>query len=548
MRRNDKAFKIKIKLWVCFGLYAAIIFVTLWLLQVVFLQKFYNKMVIQNVKKVAKQIKTQESQNDLEEVIDEAALQHSLLIFLTDSQGNVLYNADEHNSVYEKYENSNKTEKDTEKNITENTEENATENITENTDENTDTKSALKEDTKTDQNPYFDSEEPMNWQLGAFRNLPQDYTKFLEQLLKSKDGTIGYTTKDDAAYVYGTKLSVSERNKWSDKGELILYISTQLGAVGAATNILRVQLVWVTILSLLIGFFIAYFFSRQFAKPISAISTQAKRMAVGEFEGEYERGFCQELDELSDTLKETATTLHQLENTRRELLANISHDLRTPLTMIKGYAEMVRDISWNDDEKREEDLMIIINESDRLTRLVNDILEYSSVQSAQYTVEFQAISISNLTKQVADQFAPLCEKKNIVIETEIQENQWVKGDQKLIERVLYNLIDNAICHSTDREDNRKGVIQVRVKEKEHTVLVEVQDYGKGIPKEELPYIWDRYFTSKKREKNKKKSGLGLAITKEILLKQKANFGVESEDGCLFWFELKKFEIKKEEER
>lgn len=199
----------------------------------------------------------------------------------------------------------------------------------------------------------------MNWQIGAYRNLPQNYSDFLEQLSSSQDGTIGFPTENNTAYVYGMVLPDSVQFG-SEKA--VLYISMQLGAVGATTSILRIQLIWVTFVSFVIAFIIAYFLSRQFSRPIFAISTQAKRMVTGEFVGDYERGFCQELDNLSATLEETTAALQQLENARRELLANVSHDLRTPLTMIKGYAEMIRDISWNDESRRDDDLAIIIRE------------------------------------------------------------------------------------------------------------------------------------------------------------------------------------------
>lgn len=316
----------------------------------------------------------------------------------------------------------------------------------------------------------------------------------------------------------------------------VLYISMQLGSVSATTSILRIQLIWVTLASLVIGFMIAYFISEQFARPISAISAQAKRMANGEFYSNYKKGFCLELDELSNTLGETAASLERLENARRELLANVSHDLRTPLTMIKGYAEIVREISWNDEKKRDEDLDIIIREADRLTELVYDILEYSAMQSPNLSVEFRDIDLSSAAQYVVEQFEPLCEQNNCKLVSALESGQWVNGDENQLKRVLYNLIDNAICHSGD---NRK--VQVSLKCIGAVVRIEVRDYGEGIPKEELPYIWDRYFTSKQRKSIGGKSGIGLAITKEILLIQKANFGVESElgQGSTFWFELEK---------
>lgn len=504
MKLNRKSFGVK--LWLYFVGFAAIIFAALWLLQTVFLQSFYNSMAIHNIKQVALQIAEQQDSDVLDSLIEDYALEYSLLIFLTDWNGNVIYSADEHSSVYEKHQNWNI-------------------------------------ENNSGGNPYRNSDEPMNWQIGAYRNLPQNYSDFLEQLSSSQDGTIGFPTENNTAYVYGMVLPDSVQFG-SEKA--VLYISMQLGAVGATTSILRIQLIWVTFVSFVIAFIIAYFLSRQFSRPIFAISTQAKRMVTGEFVGDYERGFCQELDNLSATLEETTAALQQLENARRELLANVSHDLRTPLTMIKGYAEMIRDISWNDESRRDDDLAIIIREADRLTGLVNDILEYSAMQSRNLSVEFESLDLSSIVQCVAEQFIPLCEQSDCEIKISLEPRQWVNGNEKLLKRVLYNLIDNAVSHSGNNK------IYVSLRKAGLGVRVEIRDFGPGIPEEELPYIWDRYFTSKNRRSDINKSGLGLAITKSILLMFEADFGVDSKlgQGSIFWFELKKVtpEPKAEEGR
>lgn len=498
MKLRLKSFGMK--LWLCFALFSAIIFVALWLLQTVFLQSFYNGMAIQNVQKVAAQIAEQRDSEDLESAIDNFALNDSLLIFLTDWQGNVIYSADQNSFVYQ-------------------------ENRTWHTSEN------------GNDNPYRNPDEMLNWQVGAFHNLPQGYDEFLQQLLASDDDHVGYTLENDTAYIYGMKLSASGAAAGLLGGkEAVLYISMPLGAVGAAVAILRLQLVWVTLVSLVIGFVIAYFLSRRFARPVSSISAQAKRMANGNFDGDFEKGFCLELDELSDTLGQTADALAQAENYRRELLANVSHDLRTPLTMIRGYAESVRDITWEDHEKRETDLTIIIREADRLTGLVNDILDYSALQAADQSVEWENVDISSAAQNVMKQFEPLCMRDSYTIEAFIEPERWVRGNKKQLVRVLYNLIDNAIQHAGS---SRK--IQIVVKDLGKSIRIEVRDYGKGIRQDELPYVWDRYFTSKQRQRSGGGSGLGLAIAKEILLAHKAEFGVENESrqGCLFWFALGK---------
>lgn len=496
MKRKSKSFGMK--LWLSFLLFAAVIFGALWLLQTVFLQSFYDGMAIANVKKLAVEIEEQIDRDDFWEYLNGLAAEHSVLIFVTDWNGQVLYSADEHSSLYKKkYD------------------------------------GTYDKQYNSDGNPYRKEQGLLNWQIGALRNLPQDYEKFLTRLLESENGTVGYAVEDGNSYIYGAVLPTSE--KMGDDGAA-LYIGMQLGAVGATVNILRMQLVWVIFVSLVIAAMIAGFLSRQFSRPVLEISSQARKLAGGSFMSGYKKGFCRELDELADTLTETAAALEQLEQERRELLANVSHDLRTPLTMIKGYAEVIRDLSWNDEERREEDLAVIIREADRLAGLVNDILEYSAMEREHAEDDFTEIDISGLVQKVADQCTVLYGQQGYEIETVIETGYRVMGNEKQLERVLYNLIDNALSHS--HSDHEKKVT-VSLKRKMDTVRVEVRDYGEGIPRETLPYIWDRYVTSRERGQNRGRSGLGLAIVKEILVRHQAGFGVESEvgKGSVFWFEL-----------
>lgn len=491
------------KLWLSFVLFATLIFGILWLLQIVFLQSFYDQMAIKMVKRAAREIIAGQGRGDWESLIDKLANQNSLLIFVTDRQGNIVYSADEYSTVYR---------------------ENRTWHVGE----------------EENSNPYRDADQPLSWQLGAASShrLPQNYSAFLELLAAGSENQIDYLA-ENRVYIYGTKLPAADPDSTlSANQELVLYLSMTLGAVGATARILRIQLIWVTLVSLILGFAIAFFLSRRFSRPISALSKQARRMADGAFDSHQETGFCSELDELAQTLSQTSEALKKAEDYRRRLLANVSHDLRTPLTMIKGYAEIIRDISWEDPEKRADDLTVIIRETDRLTALVNDILEYSAMLNDKTPVEFAVINISTAVQDLVKQFETV--RDNYKIERMIAPEQYVYGDQKQLMRVLYNLTDNALRHT-----GSSRTVQIAVKDLNTQVRVEIRDFGKGILPNELSSIWERYFTSQESRNNHQGAGLGLAIVKEILIAHQARFGVDSvpEQGSVFWFELKKAEDK-----
>ncbi|MGN1318449.1 MAG: ATP-binding protein [Lachnospirales bacterium] len=487
-----------VKLWTYFAFLMAIMFVILWLLQTVFLQNFYNSMAVKNVEKAANKILNEEENTNIFDYIDTLAYNNSLLIFLTDENGKVIYNTDEHFNLYKEHS----------KNSSNNQSNNA----------------------------YFKEGRLKNWQIGASRNLPRDFSSFLDKLSESEDKTIGYKTENGSSYIYGMFLSENWA-KSNNVGEntVVLYISSSLEAIGGTVGIIRMQLIWTTIISLIISMIIAFFASHRFSKPVEILSNESKKMAKGDFDCEFKKGFCKELDALADTLNYTAEELRKTDEFRLDFLANISHDLRTPLTMIKGYAESIYDFSWENKKECEEDLAVIIKETDRLTALVNDILEYSSLHFEKNHTEYEKFNISNLTESIITQFSKLCNNKECEIKSYIDENVFVYGNKKQIERVLYNLIDNALTHSGNIKK-----IDITLNKTNDEAVIKIRDYGKGIPKEELAHIWDKYFTMKQQKRNALGSGLGLAISKEILLSHKAIFGVESEEGkgCEFWFKLK----------
>lgn len=486
-----KARSFRTKLWIYFLLFGTIIFSLLWILQTVFLQSFYNRMLIRNTESAAQEIIRSSGSQDIAEIIDRITLDNSLLVFITDPEGTILYSSDSYKSSYRSSYYQDEAAAD-----------------------------------KKNENPYRQNDR-MNWQIGNYRNLPDGYEAFLSGLAESGNGVVRMET--DSQYIYGAYLYLNGNTEKS-----VLYVSTALGAVGAAVSIIRLQLLWVTALSLLVAFGLAWLAAKRFSGPVASLAEKAKKVDDDEYRNHFQKGFCIELDELSDCLDQTAERLRAAKTYQKELLANVSHDLRTPLTMIKGYAELVRDFSWEDEAQRNEDIGVIIREADRLTALVNEILEYSSLQSPEQAPEFEPVDLGELVCKVSERFETLFAGEGGRIECQIAEEAWICGNRELLERAVCNLLDNAVRHAG-------AAMKIRVSvTKGDRIRLEIRDYGAGIAEDELPYIWEKYYTSRQRG-HKGVSGLGLAIVKEIAVMHDAGYGVQSEvgKGSTFWMEFKK---------
>lgn len=315
------------------------------------------------------------------------------------------------------------------------------------------------------------------------------------------------------------------------------FINTSVEPIDSTISLLRGQLIVITIILLLLSFVLSYFISNLISSPIVKINKSAKRLAKGEFDVEFDiDSKISELNELSRTLNYTKDELSKTEELRRDLMANVSHDLKTPLTMIKAYAEMGRDLHKDSKKKREKDMDTIIEEVDRLTILVNDILDLSKMQSNIENIEITEFNIVDLVNDIINRYSVYSELEDYkFIFNHDQEVILIKADYKKMEQVIYNLINNAINYTG--EDNTV-IINVKI---DDVIRVEIIDSGKGIKEEDIPYIWDKYYkNSKKHKRNLIGTGLGLSIVKNILELHNYKYGVLSSDkGTTFYFEIKK---------
>lgn len=313
------------------------------------------------------------------------------------------------------------------------------------------------------------------------------------------------------------------------------FLSSSLQPLDGAVEIIKKELVIVSIMVLLFSFLIGYFISKKLSKPIEKINKTAKIMAQGDYENTYffiDENIL-ELNELVSTLNQTNDELTKIDELQKEILANVSHDLKTPLTMIKAYAEMVRDLTYKDDVKREDNLNVIIEETDRLNLLVNDIIELTKINNDLQNLNITEFDLVELINSIINRFSIM--DANFVFKNKLP--IIVKADKIRIEQVIYNLIINAINYT----GKDKKVI-INLKENDKYVHVEIKDTGKGIDEEDLKLIWKRYYkVDKKYRREKKGSGIGLSIVENILKKHKFNYGVNSikNKGTTFYFDIDK---------
>lgn len=313
------------------------------------------------------------------------------------------------------------------------------------------------------------------------------------------------------------------------------FLSSSLQPLDGAVEIIKKELVIVSIMVLLFSFLIGYFISKKLSKPIEKINKTAKIMAQGDYENTYffiDENIL-ELNELVSTLNQTNDELTKIDELQKEILANVSHDLKTPLTMIKAYAEMVRDLTYKDDVKREDNLNVIIEETDRLNLLVNDIIELTKINNDLQNLNITEFDLVELINSIINRFSIM--DANFVFKN--KSPIIVKADKIRIEQVIYNLIINAINYT----GKDKKVI-INLKENDKYVHVEIKDTGKGIDEEDLKLIWKRYYkVDKKYRREKKGSGIGLSIVENILKKHKFNYGVNSikNKGTTFYFDIDK---------
>lgn len=468
---------IRAKLWGGMMILVVVIIVLLWLFQIVFLNKFYMVLEIGGVRKNAESIVTEiEKLSDVSQINNEENIQENI-----------------ENYVYEKQ--------------------------------------LSVEMIDNDNNVLYQSSS------GSNTNMPGVMQEAVLEVSKRAMG--GEESRKEIVHPkYGyefTIIGIPIMNK--DRVRGVLTVMIPMASIEGTVDILKKQLIIISGVLLIVSLLISYKLSNKFANPISNISRVADSYAKGEYDTRINQVSDDEIGRLAQSMNEMGNALMRNDVLQKELIANVSHELRTPLTLIRGYAETLRDVTGENPEKREKQLGVIIEESERLGNIVEDILNLSRLQTGAVTLAFENFSLKEMLTSIKDHFELGENGKHLDLVGVLELEENLLGDKDSILQVFYNLIGNAFRHS--RADQSVVVAAIP---NEKMVRIEIRDCGEGIAEEEIEHVFERYYKGKRTDGKKGDgTGLGLAIVKSILDMHQVPYGVESKlgEGTVFWFELQK---------
>lgn len=270
----------------------------------------------------------------------------------------------------------------------------------------------------------------------------------------------------------------------------------------------------------------SWFVAKKFSGPLIKMEKATREIAKGNLKIKVRIKSKDEIGSLAKAIDDLSVELNNYRVNRSELLANISHELRTPISYLKGYSQLLRNYQYQNKEELESYSLIIEKESDRLAKLIQDLFELSKMEEGRTRLYLQSVDIEDLLEDLIRKVKVKAVEKNIVLKVDIEEElPSIISDGSRIEQILLNLLENALAYT------EKGTIMVQATHRKANIFITIKDTGMGIPQEDLPFIFDRFHrVEKSRSRQMGGTGLGLAIVYEMVKLLKGNITVESENG------------------
>ncbi len=345
-------------------------------------------------------------------------------------------------------------------------------------------------------------------------------TQGIVQELEAEVATVGISWQD---------------SEGSNVGAVLMHTSLAHFENGSST-VIR-QTLFAAIAALFVGVILTYIISLHMVKPLESINKVVGEIGKGNFESRVIVNRNDEIGQLASSFNTMAEELNRNENMRRDFVANVSHELRSPMTSIQGYVQGIVDgvIPPSDTQRY---LDVVLHETKRLNKLINELLDLSHIESGKFSLNFSRFNINELIRLTLIKNEKRFDDKHLDVEVLFrQENCFVWADQDRIEQVVTNLIDNAIKFSSDH-----GKLTIWTHSADDLTYVTVEDNGRGIAAVDLPLIFERFYTADKAHTAGGGTGLGLSIVKKLLEQHGQNIKVTSSGkGAAFTFSLQSAE-------
>jgi len=317
-----------------------------------------------------------------------------------------------------------------------------------------------------------------------------------------------------------------------------LLLSNTITQIEALQRLNRQQLFLFTIILTIFASTISFFLAQHFIRPIKTIKEAIVRLTKGELYSVPKLNRGDELGTLSESVADLSTELQRVDVLRKEVIANVSHELRSPLALITGYGEMVRDVSGSDERLRKEHMDLIISEAHRMSAMVDDIMDFSIMQAGYTQLKNEVWNTYEVVSSVVAYARGIANQYDITVDFEADStNGNALFDRIKMEQVLRNLINNGINHTPKNER-----LLIKLTNTAAGTKVAIINPGKDIPPEQLELIWERYQRVQHQAGHKEGTGIGLAIVKTILTSHAFEYGAESKNGVTcFWFVVPRLE-------
>ena len=484
-REKYKNISIKWKIFVYLIGFCTLLLILLWLFQIVFLDSFYKNIKINEVKKTASIIMKNIDNENIGEIIENLSVSNDVCVEVLSENGTVLYSSD------------------------------------------------VLTDCIIHKMPQFEKMRLVNQTVENGGELLGYYNRgsfFGNVLNRNRFGNRELETNMNMNLQETIIYSKIITDKNGDK--IILFLNSVISPVEATVKTLYIQLYYITGFMIIFSIILALLIAKRVSRPIEELNDSTKKLAIGDYNVKFDASGYKEIKELSKTLTYTASELSKVDRLKNELIANISHDLRTPLTLISGYAEAMRDLP---NESTPENAQIIVDEAQRLTTLVNDVLDISKIQAGKEVLNVAPFNLTEMINTAIKRMREMVKNLGYKIEFEYDKQVNVIADETKIYQAFYNLLINAINYT-----GFDKIVEVHQIVEGDTVKIEVKDTGEGVSEENLPYIWDRYYKIEKTHKRAVAgTGIGLSIVKSVIEMHGGKYGVVSKinEGSTFWFSL-----------